>query len=87
LDAQGPPKSVDARWTVVAVRFVVMEKPLPRSPEESFVVRISVEDSRTSPDRWRATVVHVTSGERRYVGSYGELCTFIETHRRRSARE
>jgi hypothetical protein len=74
---------VDARWTPLALQFLVMEKPLPRSPEESFVIRISVEDPRMSPDRWRATVVHVTSGERRYVNSYGELCGFIETRRRR----
>jgi hypothetical protein len=74
---------VDARWTHIAVRFVAMEKPLPRSPEESFVIRISVEDPRTSPDRWRATVVHVASGERRYFSSYGDLCSFIDARRRR----
>jgi hypothetical protein len=62
-----------------------MEKPLPRSPEESFVVRISIENPRDSPGRWRATIVHVTSGERRYVSSYGELCGFIEARRRRPA--
>ena len=60
-----------------------MEKASPRSPEECFVVRISVEDARTVLDRWRATIVHVTSGERRYVGSYAEMCAFIEERRRR----
>jgi hypothetical protein len=63
-----------------------MDKPLPRSPEESFVVRISVENLRESPGRWRATIVHVTSGERCYVNSYGELCGFIEARRRHPAR-
>jgi hypothetical protein len=62
-----------------------MEKPLPRSPEESFVVRITVENPRDSPGQWRATIVHVTSGERRYVSSYSELCGFIEARRRRGA--
>ena len=60
-----------------------MEKPLPRSPEESFVVRISVENARDPTGRWRATIVHVSSGERRYVNSYDELCGFIEARRRR----
>jgi hypothetical protein len=72
-------RSLDAAAAIVTG----MEKPLPRSPEESFVVRISVENPRESPERWRATIVHVTSGERRYVSSYGELCGFIEARRRR----
>ena len=50
--------------------------------EESFVVRIrSVE---ADPERWRATVVHVGTGERRYVGNFAELRTFIESRRRRA---
>lgn len=59
-----------------------MGKPLPRSPEESFVVRISAAGPHDVPARWRATVVHVASGERRYVSSYDELCGFIESRRR-----
>jgi|GEM_PF-5775008 hypothetical protein len=62
-----------------------MGKPLAHLlEEESFVVRISVERDRAVPSRWRATVVHVGSGERRYVNSYGELCDFIEARRRRA---
>lgn len=54
-----------------------------RSVEQSFVVRISAETWRLDADRWRATIVHVPTGERRYVTSYGELCGFIESRRRR----
>jgi hypothetical protein len=71
-------RSLDA----VSAKVQVMEKPQRRPPEESFVVRISAEDPRASPGRWRATVVHVGSGERRYVNSYSELCSFIEARRR-----
>jgi len=63
--------------------FAEMEKPHPRrSPEESFVIRISPETNGARAERWRATVVHVASGERRYVNSYGDLCDFIEDRRR-----
>lgn len=54
-------------------------------PEESYVVRISGVDPH-DPERWRATVVHVATGERRYVTTYGDLCGFIESHRLRTAR-
>ena len=64
-----------------------MEKPLARPREESFVVRIGAEGERATPSRWRATVVHVGSGDRRYVQSYGELCDFIEARRRAPADE
>lgn len=59
-----------------------MEKPGSHAPEQSFIVRISDADARVSLGGWRAAIVHVMSGDRRYVSSYDELCAFIETHRR-----
>lgn len=56
--------------------------PRPRSPEDSFVIRIQSDEPRSSPERWRATVVHVATGERRYVNNYDDLCEFIESRRR-----
>jgi hypothetical protein len=53
-----------------------------RSPEDSFVIRIQCDDPRASPGHWRATIVHVSSGERRYVNNYEDLCAFIEARRR-----
>jgi hypothetical protein len=53
-----------------------------RSAEDSFVIRIQSDDPRASPEHWRATVVHVASGERRYVNNYADLCAFIEARRR-----
>ena len=60
-------------------------KKLPCPPEESFVVRISLREQPACPGGWRGTVVHVTSGERCYISTYGELCAFLEG--RRAVRE
>lgn len=60
-----------------------MEQQARRQPQESFVIRIDAK-ALDPQERWRATVVHVASGERRYVGSYGEVCGFIEEFRRAS---
>jgi hypothetical protein len=55
-----------------------------RTSEESFVIRIGTDEPRPAPHRWLATIVHVATGERRYVRSYDELWAFIESRRRRS---
>ena len=60
-----------------------MRKP-PPPPDETFVVRMNLREP-AFPGGWRATVVHVTSGERCYVSTYGELCAFLEG--RRAVRE
>jgi hypothetical protein len=51
--------------------------------DESFVVRVTDVKHTLSPDSWRATIVHVATGERRYVTGYPDLCAFIESVRRR----
>jgi hypothetical protein len=56
-----------------------------RSAEDSFVIRIQRADPGASREHWRATVVHVASGERRYVTTYADLCAFIEARRRPSS--
>lgn len=56
-----------------------MEQHARRPPQESFVIRIDTK-AQDPQERWRATVVHVASGERRYVTSYGEVCGFIEEY-------
>ena len=48
---------------------------------QSFVVRIDAGTGSDSPDKLRGTVVHVATGERRYVTSYGDLCSFIDARR------
>lgn len=58
-----------------------------RVHDESFVIRVSDARRSMAPDAWRATVVHVASGERRYVTGYADLCAFIEDVRRRRSRE
>ncbi len=55
-----------------------------RSGEETFVVRIAGDDPQAVPGRWRATVVHVATGERRYVAGLAELAAFIESRRART---
>ena len=54
---------------------------------QSFVVRIDAGTGSDSPDKLRGTVVHVATGDRRYVTSYGELCSFIEARRGTAAHE
>jgi len=54
-----------------------------RAHDDAFIVRISDAQSRIAADAWRATVVHVATGERRYVSGYAQLCSFIESVRRR----
>jgi len=51
--------------------------------DEAFIVRISDAGRGITSDAWRATVVHVATGERRYVSGYAELCSYIESVRRR----
>jgi hypothetical protein len=57
-----------------------MPRPASTSAEQTFVVRISAV-AGPSPDSLRGMVVHVTSGERLYITSYGELCSFIDARR------
>jgi len=71
---------LDAFWTLRRYRQC-MEQHARRPPQESFVIRIDTK-AHDPQERWRATVVHVASGERRYVTSYGEVCGFIEEFRR-----
>jgi hypothetical protein len=61
-----------------------MDKPQPRMREQTFVVRVTAAETAASRDGWRATIVHVASGDRRYVATFDELCTFIENHRTRN---
>jgi hypothetical protein len=42
----------------------------------AFIVRIWHEEERSS--RWRASVMHLASGEVRYFTNYGDLCEFLD---------
>jgi len=58
-----------------------MASPQRRSPDEMFVIRIWSESDRTVRSLWRASVTHVTSGQRHYFTNYGELCEFLDRWR------
>jgi hypothetical protein len=42
----------------------------------AFIVRIWLEEGRNS--RWRASVMHLGTGEVRYFTNYGDLCEFLD---------
>jgi hypothetical protein len=52
------------------------------SQGDIFVIRMTSDHRPFLPARWRATVLHVRSGERRLVSSYDDLNAFIEEGRR-----
>lgn len=52
-----------------------------RPREEAFIVRIGDGNAGTAPDGWRATIVHVPTGDRCYVNAYADLCAFLESVR------
>ena len=69
-------------WTLrgrSGTTLVVMATP--RALEQSFVIRINTTPGSAAPDALRGTVVHVATGERRYITSYGDLCSFIDARR------
>lgn len=56
-----------------------------RSRDEMFVIRIWSESDRMVRSLWRASVTHVSSGQRHYFTNYGELCEFLDRWRARAA--
>jgi hypothetical protein len=54
-----------------------------RPHDEMFVIRIWSESDRTVRHLWRASVTHVSSGQRHYFTNYGELCEFLDRWRSR----
>ena len=52
-----------------------------RSQDETFVIRIWSESDRVVRSLWRASVTHVSSGQRHYFTNYGELCEFLDRWR------
>ena len=56
-----------------------------RPRDEMFVIRIWSENERIPRDLWRASVTHVSSGQRHYFTNYGELCEFLDRWRARAA--
>ncbi|HZZ00662.1 MAG TPA: hypothetical protein VFE36_13925 [Candidatus Baltobacteraceae bacterium] len=61
-----------------------MGSPQPRSRDEMFVIRIWSESDRMVRSLWRASVTHVSSGQRHYFTNYGELCEFLDRWRARA---
>jgi hypothetical protein len=55
----------------------------PRQRDEMFVIRIWSEEERAVRTGWRASVTHVSSGQRHYFTNYGELCEFLDRWRDR----
>lgn len=49
-----------------------------RSRDEMFVIRIWAESDKVVRNLWRASVTHVSSGQRHYFTNYGELCEFLD---------
>jgi hypothetical protein len=49
-----------------------------RSRDDMFVIRIWSENDRVLRSLWRASVTHVSSGQRHYFTNYGELCEFLD---------
>jgi hypothetical protein len=56
----------------------MMMQPRSRPEESLFIVRVWKERDGSTEAQWRASVTHVTSGERRYFTQYDELQRFIE---------
>jgi len=52
-----------------------------------FVVRVAHNEPYLPEDHWNATIVHVSSGERRTIVSYDDLRGFIEERRARSSHD
>ena len=52
-----------------------------RPRDEMFVIRIWSESDRLVRSMWRASVTHVSSGQRHYFTNYGELCEFLDRFR------
>lgn len=50
--------------------------------DHAFTLRLWMDGAEGDP--WRAVVMHVASGERRYFTNYGELCEFLDRFVRRS---
>jgi len=52
-----------------------------RPRDEMFVIRVWSESDRLVRSMWRASVTHVSSGQRHYFTNYGELCEFLDRFR------
>jgi hypothetical protein len=49
-----------------------------RQDEHLFVIRTWTEGNANKDGQWRASVTHVSSGDRRYFTSYEELHQFLD---------
>lgn len=62
-----------------------MGSPQRRSRDDTFVIRMWSENDRMVRGPWRASVTHVSSGQRHYFTNYGELCEFLDRWRAQAA--
>lgn len=58
----------------------------PRRSEQLFVVRCWHEQAAGRAGQWRGSVVHVTSGHRRYFANLADLAEFIMLQRNAAER-